>query len=129
MNLMTRDPFFGNLLDEIFENRQSSPMRTDIYEKNGNYVIEADIPGFKKENVQIDYDKGHLTITARQDDEKKEEEQNFIRRERYYGELTRSFYIGEVDENKIKAKFADGTLQLTFPKEDPKQTTKLIPIE
>ncbi len=129
MNLMTRDPFFGNLLDEIFENRQSSPMRTDIYEKDGKYVIEADIPGFKKENVKIDYDKGHLTITAYQDDEKKEEEQDYIRRERYYGELTRSFYIGEVDEKKIKAKFSDGTLQLSFPKEEPKQTTKLIPIE
>ncbi len=130
MNLITRDPFLGNLFDDLFESKKTNPMmRSDIYEKDGNYVIEIDVPGFQKDEVKVDFESGYLTITARKDEEKEDEKHNYIKRERYYGEMSRSYFIGDVKEEDIKAKFTDGTLKLTFPKEEIKETTKLIPIE
>ncbi len=130
MDLMTRDPFFGSLFDDLFERKKHNmTMRSDIYEKDGNYVIEVDVPGFKKDEVQVDYDSGYVTITAKKADEDEDKKANYIKRERFYGELTRSYYVGDLDENKIKAKFEDGTLQLTFPKEEVETKTRLIPIE
>lgn len=127
---MTKDPFFGNLFDDLFESkRQNMVMRSDVYEKEGNYIIEVDVPGFKKDDVQVDYDNGYVTITAKKEDEKENDRTNYIRRERFYGELTRSYYVGDVDENKISAKFEDGTLKLTIPKEEVETKTRLIPIE
>ncbi len=130
MDLMTKDPFFGNLFDDLFESkRQNMVMRSDVYEKEGNYIIEVDVPGFKKDDVQVDYDNGYVTITAKKEDEKENDRTNYIRRERFYGELTRSYYVDDVDENKISAKFEDGTLKLTIPKEEVETKTRLIPIE
>ncbi len=130
MNLITRDPFFGNFLDDLFESKhQNITIRSDIYEKDGNYVIEADIPGFKKSDVKVDYDNGYVTITALNETENKEEDVNYIKKERYYGEIKRSYYVGDIDEKDIKAKFENGTLKLEFPKENPKKASKLIPIE
>jgi HSP20 family protein len=129
MNLITRDPFFGNLFDDLYDTKKSSNvMRTDIYEKDGNYVIEADVPGFKKENVKVDYEDGYLTITAKREEEI-EENTNYIRKERHYGEFTRSYYVGNINEDDIKAKFEDGTLKVIFPKEDPNKNVKQIPID
>ncbi len=128
MNLITRDPFFGSIFDDFYDTKKSNIMRTDIYEKEGNYVIEADVPGFKKENVKVDYEDGYLTITAKRE-EVKEENTNYIKKERYYGEFTRSYYVGNINEDDIKAKFEDGTLKVTFPKEDPNKNVKQIPID
>ena len=130
MNLITRDPFFGNLFDDFLDlKKHNTLMKSDIYEAEGNYVIEVDIPGFKKDEVKIDYDSGYITITARKEDEHDEEDKNYIKRERHYGELTRSYYIGDIDEKDIKAKFDNGILKLSFPKEELKSTSRLIPIE
>ena len=129
MNLVTRDPFFGSLFDDLFETKKSSIMKSDIYEKEGKYVIEVDVPGFNKDEVKVDYENGYLTIIARKEEEKKSEEKNYIKRERYYGEQSRSYYIGDIVEKDIKAKFEDGILKVSFPKEEKKKTTKLIPIE
>jgi len=130
MNLITRDPFFGNLFDDFGDFKiKSNTMKSDIYEEDGNYVIEVDIPGLKKDDVCVDYEDGYITITAKHEEEKNEENKNYIKRERQYGEMSRSYYIGELEEDKIKAKFKDGILKLTFPKEDPKKALKQIPIE
>ncbi len=130
MNLITKDPFFGNLFDDFFEpKKQTQLMRSDIYEKDGQYTIEIDVPSFKKEEVKVDFDNGYLTISAVKEEEKKDENINYIKRERYYGEMARSYYIGDVKEKDIKAKFEEGTLKLTFPKEEIKEKTRLIPIE
>lgn len=127
MNLITRDPFFGNLFEDFGEVKNNI-IKSDIYEKDGNYVIEADIPGFKKDNVKIDYEDGYLTISAKKE-EIVEENTNYIRKERYYGEFRRSYYIGDIEESEIKAKFDEGTLKISFPKEEIKEETKQIPIE
>lgn len=129
MNLVNRDTFFGSLFDELGDVRRSSGVvRSDVYERDGNYVIEADVPGFKKENVKIDYNEGYIRISGKKE-EVVEENTNYLHRERSYGEFSRSYYVGNIDDSKVKAKFEDGTLKVTFPKEDPEQSTKQIPIE
>ncbi len=119
MDLVPRKSFFRDIFDDLFEAplvKAVDIMKSDIYEHNNHYVIEIDIPGFKKEDISIDYDKGYLTITAKKE-EKIDEHKNYIRKERFYGQYKRSFYIGDVDESKIDAKFEDGILKVIFPKE------------
>lgn len=129
MNLITRDPIFGSLFDDFYEFKKSnSIMKSDIYEKDGKYVIETDIPGFKKDDVSIDYEDGYITITAKKE-EVVEENANYIKRERHYGETTRSYYVGNIKEEEINAKFENGTLKISFPKEEEKSNVKQIPIE
>ena len=103
-------------------------MKTDIYEKQNKYILEIDTPGIKKENIKIKYENGYLTITA----EKTVLSSNpntYIRRERFYGEIKRSFYIGIKKESEIKAIYKEGILYISFPKEDePNKTTKNITI-
>ncbi len=129
MNLVTRDPFFGSLFDDLFEVKKTNTMKSDIYEKDGHYVIEVDVPGFNKDEIKVDYENGYITILAKREEQKEEDGKNYFKRERYYGEQSRSYYIGDVIENDIKAKFEDGILKIVFPKEEPKNTTKLISIE
>ena len=80
------------------------------------------MPGFKKEDVTIDYNNGYLTVSAKK--EKVVEDKNFVRRERYYGELKRSYYVGEIDESLIKANFEDGILKLVVPKSNKELQSK-----
>lgn len=130
MNLITRDSLFDTLFDNFNENKKlGGIMKADIYEKDDKYVIEMDIPGFKKEEVNVDYEEGYVTVTAKKEQEKNDENKNFIKRERVYGEYTRSFYVGNIKEEDIKAKFEDGMLKLKFPKENQKENIKQIPIE
>lgn len=130
MNLITRDSLFDSLFDTFNDSKKTGNlMKADIYEKEDNYVIELDIPGFKKGEVNVDYEDGYVTVTAKKEKDEKEEKKNYIRRERIYGEYTRSFYVGNIKEEDIKAKFDEGVLKLNFPKENQKENIKQIPIE
>ena len=110
-------------LNDVFDifNRQytfeKEFMKTDIYEKENNYILETDLPGIKKEDIKINYENGYLTITANKniipDNQNK-----YIRRERLCGEIKRSFYIGLKKESDIKALFKNGTLTISFPKQN-----------
>lgn len=114
---MFRDPFFTN-------SNTTKVMRTDIQENDNNYVIEMDLPGYDKEDVKAQLKDGYLTISAEKNTSKdeKDEKGNYIRRERYSGKCSRSFYVGEnVKEEDIKASFKNGILELTFPKEIEKK--------
>lgn len=97
-------------------------MKVDIFEKDDLYNMEIEIPGFKKENIMVDYKDGYLTISAKKDETKEDKE--YIRRERFYGEYQRSFYIGDIDDTQINAQFNDGLLTVTFPKSDDKSSRK-----
>lgn len=100
--------------------KEKEYMKTDIYELNNKYIIETDLPGIKKENIKINYNNGYLIIKAT----KKilsSNQNTYIRRERFYGEIRRSFYIGIKKENDIKATYKEGILQILFPKEDYQQ--------
>ena len=112
---MFRDPFFANPI--WFDNTQM--MKTDVQEKDGNYMIDMELPGYAKEDIHAELKDGQLTITANHDEnnEKKDENGNYIRRERFVGTCKRSFYVGEaVKQEDIKAAFKDGVLRLIIPK-------------
>lgn len=104
-------------------------MKTDIYEKQNHYFLEVDLPGIKKENVRLNYENGYLTIIAVKNSPSSPSE-SYIRRERFYGEIKRSFYIGIKKETDIKAIFKDGILNISFPKEDlPSKLNKSITVQ
>jgi len=129
--MLPKRNYYLNDYFDLFDtpyNREKEYMKTDIFEHNNNYIIEMDLPGIKKEDIKIIYENGYLTIKAI----KKHLSSNpntYVRRERFYGEIRRSFYIGIKKESDIKAAYQNGILQISFPKEDisPK-TTKNITI-
>ena len=103
-------------------------MRTDIFELNNKYVLEIELPGIKKENIKVTYENGYLTIIGRKNSLSATPDK-YIRRERFYGEIKRSFYIGIKKEIDIKATFTNGILTIIFPKIDiPKKDQKSITI-
>lgn len=109
-----RDPLFGKRADRL--------MRTDVRETEKGYELDIDLPGFKKEDVHAELKNGYLTISAQKSlekEEKKTEEGRYLRRERYSGSLSRSFYVGEaITEDDVKAKFENGILQISLPKKE-----------
>lgn len=116
------------------EPRRFGLMKTDIRENETGFDLQIDMPGCRKEDVKAQVKDGYLIISAsaNSETEEKDEAGKFIRRERYSGSMSRSFYVGDsVSEEDIKAKFEDGTLKLTVPKEEPKQPEepKYISIE
>ena len=133
---MLMPSIFGeNLLDDFFEvpdfprfsgfgNTTNDIMHTDVKELDGGYEIEMNLPGFKKEDVQAELKDGYLTIhatTQSSDDKKDESTGKYIRRERYSGSCSRSFYVGEdVTQEDIKAKFENGVLIVSVPKKEAK---------
>ena len=128
MNLIPRRYFLDDFFDDM-EIKTTSNMKCDIYEKDGNYFIEMDVPGFKKEDIDVDIDKGYLTISAKHEENIDEENKNYIRKERTYGSFSRQFYIGNVVEEQVKAEFNNGTLKIVVPKEEEKETKRRIEID
>ena len=114
---------------------QSGMMRTDIREVNGNYELDIDLPGYKKEDMKLQLKDGYLTIQASRTENKdtKDQEGKYVRRERYMGHCSRTFFIGKsIRHEDIHAKYEDGILKLTFPKEETKkelEDKKYISIE
>lgn len=107
---MMDDSFFGGMEKEL------APCRTDILDKGDKYVLKADMPGFNKEDIKIDIAGDQLTITAERKEETKDDRKDYIRRERRYGALTRSFDIEGIDTGSISASYDNGVLQLELPK-------------
>lgn len=128
-----------DLLDDIFRDpffttNESRLMKTDIKEKNNEYSIDMDLPGYEKENIKMSIEEGYLIVQASTTNEMDEKEEGkFVRRERYSGTCSRSFYIGEeIEVEDIKANFKNGILRVTIPKKEIKKTLpdkKYIKIE
>lgn len=110
-----RDPFFTD--------HESNVMKTDIKEKSDKYLIDIELPGYEKDSIKIDIDDGYLTVHAEINSDKEEKEEGkFVRKERYIGSCSRSFYVGtEVQSEDIKASFKNGMLQIEIPKKDEKK--------
>lgn len=131
------DAFFNAASAPMQAMQKMSPtlMRTDIKETDGGYELTIDLPGFKKDDVQAELKDGYLTINAQtqSESEDKDEEGTYVRKERFSGKCSRTFYVGDdVEEDDIKAKFEDGVLKITVPKkqEQPKlEEKKTIAIE
>ena len=105
----------------------ATDMKCDIYEKDGAYHIEMDVPGFDKKDVQIEIDDNdYLTITAEKntEDTEEDEKKNYIRKERNYGKYQRSFYVGGVDKENIQANFENGILKISMPKKEEEKSSK-----
>jgi HSP20 family protein len=122
------DKFFEDFFnDSFFSPWGSSPVRADIRETENEWLIDAELPGVDKKDIQIDLNDGYLTISVERNNEANEENGNYIRRERTYGSYKRCFYVDDVKEDEIKASYKDGILSLTVPKVKPvkKQGVKI----
>ena len=109
---------------EEFERRffgQRTPaMRTDIRETENAYILEADLPGFTREDVHAEIKNGYLTIRAEHKSENEDKNETYLRRERSYGSFSRTFDLDGIDADAITASFKDGVLTLELPKLTPK---------
>ena len=115
INDMFNDFFSDDILSEF---KSGGNFKTDIKETPEGYVVHAELPGVKKEDINIDYNNNYLTISATRNNEYEEKKDNYIRRERSYGSVSRGFYITNVDKNSIKAKFDNGVLNIELPKKE-----------
>lgn len=105
--------------DRAFFGRPQSewlPCKTDIVDKGDRYVLRADLPGFEKEDIHLDIEGDRLTLSAEHKEENKQEKENFIRQERRYGSMSRSFDISGIDADRIQASYKNGVLELNLPK-------------
>lgn len=109
--------------DPFFTEHESKIMKTDIKEKTDKYLIGIELPGYQKENIKINVEDGYLTVHAEiNSDNEEKEEGKFVRRERYVGSCSRSFYVGnEVKSEDIKASFKNGILKIEVPKKEYKK--------
>ena len=115
---------FPELDGKMYGKRGEHIMRTDVKEHDDKYEVDIELPGFKKEDVKAELKDGYLTITALKEvnNDQKNESGKYVRRERYTGNMSRSFYVGDkVTQEEIRAKFEDGILKLQIPKKDPKK--------
>ena len=128
------DRDFWGKKNPLYGKNAKNIMKTDIREHDTGYELDVDLPGFKKDEINIELENGYLTISATKGLDKDEQDKKgkYIRKERYAGAMQRSFYVGDaVTEEDVKAKFEDGILKLSIPKKDAKEveTKKTIAIE
>ncbi|WP_050606307.1 heat shock protein Hsp18 [Clostridium niameyense] len=123
--LIRKNDAFDEFLSEIFNddlfsllnaNSIETNFRVDLKETEDSYLIEGDLPGINKEDINIEFNNNYLTISAKREDSIENNNQNYVKRERRYGEFKRTFYIHNVDDTNITAKFNNGVLKLNLPK-------------
>ena len=126
------DDFFGDFDDmfrawngrnPLYGKRAKNLMKTDVKETSDCYKVAIDLPGFKKDEVKVELKDGYLTVSAAKGLDKDEEDKDgrYIRQERYAGACSRSFYVGDVEPQAVSAKYEDGILKLTLPKQAKKE--------
>ena len=105
-----RNPLFGK--------HAKNMMKTDVRETDSTYEIDVDLPGFKKDEINVNLEDGYLTISAAKglDKDEKDKKGKYIRQERYAGAMSRSFYVGDVQPKEVSAKYEDGILRVSLPK-------------
>ena len=117
---------------KLYGKHAAQVMKTDIHEHDDHYVVDIDLPGFKKDEIELSLENGYLTVSAAKGLNKDEQDKKgkVIRQERYAGAMQRSFYVGDaVTEEDVKAKFEDGVLQIEIPKKEanlPERKTIMI---
>ena len=121
----------NDVFDDIFDNMFRAPvfggeslMKTDVHEKDGKYILDVEMPGYKKDDVKISLFNGTMTISAEKHEtnEEKDGKGRLLRQERYSGSCSRSFYVGDaIKETDVTASFSDGILKITIPTEKKKE--------
>ena len=117
------DKYFFGKKNPLYGKHAKNMMKTDVKETDSSYEVDIDLPGFKKDEINAKLENGYLTISAAKglDKDEKDKKGKYIRKERYAGAMSRSFYVGDaVTQEDIKAKYEDGILKLTIPKKDAK---------
>ena len=119
------DDAFGGFFKPLFYEEKHHSMKTDIKETENSYVLDIEVPGFDKKDVNVSLENGYLTVSAQkktceggENDEKDKKKENYIRRERSCS-VSRSYYVGDVDKEAVKAKYENGVLTIDIPKEKP----------
>ena len=125
--------FFGEK-NPLYGKHAKNMMKTDVRETDGSYEVDIDLPGFKKDEISAELKDGYLTISAAKglDKDEKDQDGHFIRRERYAGSMSRSFFVGsDITQEDVHAKYEDGILKLSIPKKDVSavEAKKYISIE
>ena len=125
------DDFFGDPFgmmmpqgrDPLYGKHAKNLMKTDVRETEDTYEVDIDLPGFKKDEISVDLEDGYLTIRAAKglDKDEKDKKGKYIRQERYAGACSRSFYVGDVKPEDVSAKYEDGILKLSMPKQAKKE--------
>ncbi len=128
MDLIPRKYLLDDFFNDFVTSKGNGMMKCDIYEENDAYNIELDIPGFDKKDINIECKDGCLTITANKENINNIEEKNYIIKERSFGKYSRSFNLGDINPDEIAAKFNNGTLFITIPKEEKQENKKVIEI-
>ena len=117
---------FADFISDFFNDDFFSPMEmisgmnkfsADVRETNNEYLVSAELPGINKEDIKLDYDNNNLIIRAKRQEAHDDSRDNYIRKERSYGEISRSFYIDNVNKEGIRAKFDNGELKIILPKQ------------
>lgn len=133
-NLGSRDFFKRFFGDDLFGDFDTMMMpggkafSADIRENDNEYFVEAELPGVDRDNIEISLHDDVLTISAKKEENKENKDGKYIRRERFSGSVSRSFYVENVDEDKISAKLEDGVLKIELPKADVKRSARKIEI-
>ena len=118
--------FFDNFLDDIDSKKFDKMMKCDIYEEDNMYHVLVEVPGFKKEDIKIEFDNGYLKVIA-ENSQEENEDKKYLRKERTsMTRCERSFYFGELNEDLIKAEFKDGILNISVPKDKSEEVVKKI---
>lgn len=123
---------FDDVFGDVFEKANTDVMKTDVKEVGDNYLLDIAVPGYDKENIKLELERGYLTVTATQnkEDNVEDKKEKYIRRERYYGKCSRTFYVGDnVTEEEVKANYKNGILTITVPKVSKIDNKKIIEIE
>lgn len=128
---MTPFDFFEDFSRNFFNDFKSNLIKTDIHETDNEYLVEAELPGILKENIQVTYEDGVLTISGQQQTDTVDEDKKgkLIRSERSLTSVRRQYLLENVKEDEIKASYSDGILKVTLPKDSNKEIKKSIPIE
>ena len=128
---MTPFDFFEDFSRNLFNDFKSNLIKTDIHETDNEYLVEAELPGIPKENIQVTYEDGVLSISGQQQIDTVDEDKKgkLIRSERSSTSLRRQYLLENVKEDEIKASYSDGILKVTLPKDSNKEIKKSIPIE
>ena len=122
------DNFFNDDFTAAFNG--SNDIKAEVRETNEAYLVEAELPGVNKEDLRLDYDNNYLTISAMKNETFEDRQDNYLRQERHYGQIARSFYFDNVNKNQIQARFQNGVLEIILPKRNIERSSyNGIPIQ
>jgi HSP20 family protein len=125
------DPFFDDFFNMPFFYDRRKVMKTDVREDDKNFYLDVELPGIEKKDIKLSLENGYLTVAVEREEnnEQMDEKGSYVRRERYYGNCARTFYLGDVREEDITANYNNGILTVSVPKQDVADKKKYIEIE